>query len=320
MDAQIIKQNIKAEAIRLGFDVCGVTLPVSSQDFEIYQDWIDQGRQAGMAYLARPDAVQRRARPQLILPGCRTILCLGIRYAEGNRIESARAAPITGRVAAYAQGKDYHPVILERLQQLTFFIRQNWGENILARPYTDTGPVLERSLAQQAGLGWIGKNSCLIVPHQGSYYFLAELFLDLDLPPDTPYTSDGCACCQRCIQACPTACILPNRTLDAGRCISYLTIENKAEIPEELRPLVGDWVFGCDICQSVCPYNRRFACNAQVDPAFKPLQGLSSLDIEQVLNLSPEEFKLRFKDSPILRTKLTGLQRNARVVLHNLKK
>ena len=164
--------------------------------------------------------------------------------------------PPAGRVAAYAWGDDYHDTLPKKLQELAAFIEEQAGQPVANRFYTDTGPLLERELAQRAGLGWIGKNTHLINPKAGSFFLLAEILLDLELEPDPPFTSDHCGTCTRCIQACPTGCILPNRTIDARRCLSYLTIELKDDIPADLRPTLGNWVFGCDLCQMVCPWNR----------------------------------------------------------------
>jgi epoxyqueuosine reductase len=180
------------------------------------------------------------------------------------------------------------------------------------RWYTDTGPILERDLAQRAGIGWIGKNTCLIHPQHGSYFLLSEIFLDLDLEPDPPFVTDHCGTCRRCIEACPTDCILPDRTIDATRCISYLTIELKGEIPVELRDKMGNWVFGCDICQRVCPWNR-FAGTG--DAAFEERETYPSLTEE--MELSPQEFNRRFKGSPVKRAKRRGYLRNVAVALGN---
>src|SRR5512139_3833352 len=180
-----------------------------------------------------------------------------------------------GRVAAYAWGEDYHTVLTERLQQLVVFIETHLGSPFPYRIYTDTGPLLERELAQRAGLGWIGKNTCLINPQAGSYFLLGEVLLGVALEPDAPFIADRCGSCTRCLEACPTGCILPDRTIDARRCISYLTIELKGIIPVELRPAIGNWVFGCDICQEVCPWNQRFA-RTQGEAAFTARPGLST--------------------------------------------
>jgi epoxyqueuosine reductase len=183
------------------------------------------------------------------------------------------------------------------------------------RYYTDTGPLLERDLAQRAGLGWIGKNTCLINPKQGSYFLLAEILLGLELEPDPPFTTDHCGTCTRCIEACPTECILPDRTIDARRCISYLTIELKDDIPEELRPLLGEWVFGCDVCQMVCPWNR-FA-SPEGDAAFSPRPGRANPEPDPRAGADPEAFNRKFKNSPVKRAKRRGYLRNVAVATGN---
>lgn len=203
------------------------------------------------------------------------------------------------------------------MKELVRFIEEQVEGPIKNRYYTDTGPILERDLAQRAGIGWIGKNTCLIHPKQGSYFFISEIFLDLALEPDPSFVTDHCGTCTRCITACPTDCILPNRTLDATRCISYLTIELKDDIPVELREKIGDWVFGCDICQMVCPWNR-FA--PQGDPAFSddPSTSLRALPpLTGELTLTPEAFNQRFKRTPVSRAKRRGYLRNAAVALGN---
>jgi epoxyqueuosine reductase len=198
------------------------------------------------------------------------------------------------------------------MKELVQFIEEQVGGPVKNRWYTDTGPLLERDLAQRAGVGWIGKNTCLIHPQHGSYFLLSEILLDLELEPDAPFVTDHCGTCRRCIEACPTDCILPDRTIDARRCISYLTIELKDDIPEELRQKIGDWVFGCDICQAVCPWNR-FA--GEGDPAFSGNTSAPSL-IEE-LSLTPQEFNRQFKGTPVKRAKRRGYLRNVAVALGN---
>ena len=259
-----------------------------------------------MNYLAEERSLTRRTDPKQILPECKSILVLAMPYSE-FRIQNSEF-----RIASYALGDDYHDIIPPRLKLIVEFIEEQVGHPIPNRYYTDTGPILERDLAQRAGLGWIGKNTLLINPKAGSTFFLAEILLGIELEPDEPFVSDHCGTCTRCINACPTQCILPNRTLDARRCISYLTIELKDDIPEELRPLMQDWIFGCDICQQVCPWNQ-FSLPA--DPAFEPKIPLPVLTDD--LLLTPIEFNQRFKKSPIKRAKRRGYLRNLAVAIGN---
>jgi epoxyqueuosine reductase len=198
---------------------------------------------------------------------------------------------------------------------LVAFVETHVGHPIPNRWYTDTGPILERDLAQRAGLGWIGKNTCLINPRLGSYFLLAEILLGIDLEPDPPFEADRCGTCRVCLEACPTHCILPDHTLDARRCISYLTIELKGEIPLDLRERMGEWLFGCDVCQMVCPWNR-FAASAG-DPAFAPRPGVACPDLIQEIRLTPQAFNEKFKKSPIKRAKRRGYLRNVAVTLGN---
>ncbi len=279
-----------------------------------FENWLALGRHGSMGYLATETALQRRRDPRQALPECRSILVLSIRYPDPASIP-VDVSPASGRVAAYAWGQDYHLVLADRLQALTAEIETLVGHSFPYRYFTDTGPLLERELAQRAGLGWIGKNTCLIDPRQGSYILLAEILLGVDLEPDPPFTADRCGKCTRCIQACPTACILPDRTIDARRCISYLTIENKGPIPPDLRPLMGKWVFGCDICQIVCPWNRF--SSREVEPAFAPRPGVPTPDLKASLGLTPQEFNRQFKESPIQRSRRKGWLRNVAVALGN---
>ena len=310
-----LKQSIKDEARRLGFLLAGVTTPEPPPHLSAFENWLMQGRQASMDYLSDDRSRALRADPRLILPGCKSILVLALPYPDPKRSEASDEADPHGRVAAYAWGDDYHVILPERLQALVTFIEGQVGHTVPNRWYTDTGPILERDLAQRAGLGWIGKNTCLIHPKQGSYFFLAEIFLDLELEPDPPFATDHCGTCTRCLEACPTQCILPDRTIDAGRCISYLTIELKDDIPPELRPLLGNWVFGCDICQEVCPWNRFTAPRG--DPAFEPRKALPQPNLTQELELTSKEFNRKFKDSPVKRAKRRGYLRNVAVALGN---
>jgi epoxyqueuosine reductase len=220
-----------------------------------------------------------------------------------------------GRMSRYAWGTDYHNVILGELRRLAQWIDSQIEKRLTYRAYVDTGPLLERELARQSGLGWIGKNTNLIHPKKGSYFFLGELLLDLELEPDAPFADDRCGSCTACLEACPTGALVAPRTLDARRCISYLTIEHRGAMPEEMRPRIGDWVFGCDVCQEVCPWNRRFARPAR-EPAFSPVH--ATLDLVEMLALDETKFRSRFRETPLWRTRRAGLLRNAAVVLGNL--
>ncbi len=307
--------------MRLGFALAGVTTPEPPLHWPTYENWLAAGRHGGMSYLADENARTRRRDPRRILPECQSILVLAARYPDPRSAGSpeagspAGATGPRGRVAAYAWGEDYHRLLSERLKALVAFIETRLGGPVPNRWYTDTGPLLERDLAQRAGLGWIGKNTCLIHPGMGSYFLLAEVLLGIRLEPDPPFVDDRCGTCTRCIDACPTQCILPDRTLDARRCISYLTIELKDSIPPDLRPRMGDWVFGCDVCQEVCPGNR-FA-DGRVDPAFHPRPGVPAPVLVTEIELTPEAFNRKFKDSPVQRPRRRGYLRSIAIALGN---
>jgi epoxyqueuosine reductase len=268
-----------------------------------------------MGYLASGRSRQRRADPRQILPECQSILVLGVPYSPAGELVGRK--PGRGRLAAYAWGLDYHEVLRPRLQALAAFVAEQAGEPVPCRWYSDSGPVLERDLAQRAGLGWIGKNTCLIHPERGSYFLLAEILLGIALEVDEPFVQDRCGSCRRCLEACPTGCILPDRTIDARRCIAYLTIEHKGVIPRELRELVGDWVFGCDICQQACPWNRRFAASQPPDRELAPIPGRAESALVEDLALTAEDFNRRFKGSAVKRAKRRGYLRNITIALGN---
>ncbi len=317
-----LTQRIKEKTYALGFDLVGVAPLAPSEYGDFYESWLAQGYAGEMAYLARRDAVAKRRDPRLILSRDHSTeqgscVVVALNYYQGSaESRETQAAGERGRVARYAWGDDYHDVMWARLDALAAFFQAEVGRPVVHRRYVDTGPLLERELAVRAGLGWFGKNTMLINPRLGSWLFLGELLLDLELEYDAPFRADHCGTCTRCIDACPTNCILPDRVLDASRCISYLTIELKSEeMPAELRPMVGDWIFGCDVCQEVCPWNR-FARPTD-EPAFLSRPGISMLDLVEILALDEEGFRRRFKDSSILRAKRRGLERNAAVALDN---
>ena len=322
MKAAALKQAIKTEAYRLGFSLVGVTTTEPPPHDDVYLDWLASGRHASMGYLATEMARQKRAEPRLVLGSARTILTLAARYPSPISIELPAPGKPFGRVAAYAWGNDYHLVFPPQLRELVSRIQALTVQPVAAKAYTDTGPILERELAQRAGLGWIGKNTCLIALGHGSYDLLAELFLDLELEPDPPFSLDACGSCQRCIQACPTRCIRPDRTLDASRCISYLTIEHKGSINPVLRPLMENWVFGCDVCQEVCPWNLRFAAETgayqnAIFPGLSPRPGIPFPDLMHELSLTPQSFNRKFRGSPIQRPHRRGYLRNVAIALGN---
>lgn len=313
MDTLRLTRSVKDEAQRLGFIFAGVTTPDPPPHLDIFLDWLAQGRHGDMAYLAGERSRQRRSNPRQILPECRSILVLAVPYFPSfDKVETRKI----GKIASYAWGADYHDVFSQRLQSLVAFVEAQVGMRVPNRYYTDTGPILERDFAQRAGLGWIGKNTCLINPRHGSYILLAEILLGIELVPDAPFTADRCGSCTRCLDACPTACILPDRTLDARRCISYLTIELKDAIPLELRSQTGSWVFGCDVCQQVCPWNQRFA-SPEGDLAFEPRPDMPEPDLLRELSLTTAEFNAKFKGSPVKRAKRGGYLRNVAIALGN---
>lgn len=310
-----LKEKIKARSKELGFSLAGVTTPDPVPHFSTFEQWLASRYHGTMDYLATERSRTHRADPRRIMPDCKSILVLATPYNPplplGEGVEVREEGEI-GQIASYAQGADYHDVLPARMKELVQFIEGQVGRPVQNRWYTDTGPILERDLAQRAGIGWIGKNTCLIHPRHGSYFLLSEILLDLPLEPDPPFTTDHCGTCRRCIEACPTDCILPDRTLDARRCISYLTIELKEEIPVELREKIGSWVFGCDICQQVCPWNR-FA--GEGDPVFGTEEPVHALTEE--MSISKDEFNRRFKQSPVKRAKRRGYLRNVAVALGN---
>jgi epoxyqueuosine reductase len=309
-----LKDRIKDKSKQLGFVLAGVTTPEPPPHYSTFESWLANGRHGTMNYLATDRSRARRADPREILPECKSILVLATPYSPPLLVgeglgEREKSRPC---IASYARGDDYHDILPPRMQELVRFIEAQVGGPVANRWYTDTGPILERDLAQRAGIGWIGKNTCLIHPQHGSYFLLSEIFLDLELEPDPPFITDHCGTCTRCIEACPTDCILPDRTIDATRCISYLTIELKDDIPLELRARIGEWVFGCDVCQQVCPWNR-FA--AEGDPAFDSKTPPQTLPEE--LSLTSQAFNGRFKRSPVKRAKRRGYLRNVAVALGN---
>jgi epoxyqueuosine reductase len=268
---------------------------------------------ADMGYMRRP--VELLSDPKKLQKSAKSVVSLGVSYYPGDHPENEGGG---GRVARYAWGRDYHEVIKERLFELRKRLEEELGVRIRARGFTDAVPLLERSAAQHAGLGFFGRNSCLINDRVGSYFFIADLIVDLELEPDAP-GAGTCGRCTRCMDKCPTGAIKAPGVVDARLCISYLTIENRGEIPRDLRPLVGDWTFGCDVCQEACPYNKRKATRSRW-PEFAEEAGAGPyLEIEEVLGIrTDEEFERRFTGTPLTRPGRVGLLRNCCVAAGNL--
>jgi len=295
--------EIKAEAERLGFVACGITdLSPTPHGAEL-DEWLARGRAGTMRYLHRQ--ARKRKDPQRIDPDARSIVVVLDNYFTPDQAGD-RDPP---RVAKYARGTDYHRVTLQRLEQLADFLRQRGAR--VARAYADAGPVPERELAQRAGLGWIGKNTMLIRPGLGSFFFIGSVLTDLALPIDPPFALDQCGRCTQCLDACPTEAILSPRLLDATRCISYLTIEHRGPIPDEMVPKLDGWAFGCDICNDVCPWNQRFATETEIE-GLRPRGLLHGVEANYFDRMTEEDFSQGFGDTALSRPGLSGMRRNLR--------
>jgi epoxyqueuosine reductase len=302
MDELISRSSmIKAEAARLGFSGCGISraefLP---EDARRLRQWLDSKYHAGMSYME--NHFDKRTDPTKLVEGAKSVISVILNYYSKARATDPEA-PI---ISLYAYGKDYHDVIRKKLNDLLRFM-QNSMNPVGGRGFVDSAPVLDRAWAARSGLGWIGKNSNLISPEAGSFFFIGTLIVDIPLHYDKPIT-DFCGDCNRCIRACPTNAILPGRTVDANKCISYLTIENRGEINPEFAGKLQNRAFGCDICQDVCPWNRKSADNSEQD--FKPLTGLLEMSRQEWYDMDEEKYTATFAHSPIKRAKFAGLKRN----------
>jgi len=302
--------RIRAEALALGFDAVGIAAVGPDDGAAHYEAWLAAGMHGDMAWLAAERHRARRADPSLVLPGLQSVVCVALCHEPGR--DGARDERL-GRIARYAAGEDYHAIMRDRLGALQNAIVEALpGANALW--YSDTGAILERGWAQRAGIGWVGKHSGLLSPRIGSWLLLGEVLVDRPLDPDLPFAQDHCGTCTRCITGCPTGAIVAPRVLDARLCISYLTIETRGAIPRELRPLVGDWVFGCDVCQEVCPWNRFAPPAREARLHARTLEGWT---LEGFLDLDEVSFRVLFAGSPILRAKRAGFLRNVCVALGN---
>ena len=317
--------RLKREAQRLGFGMAGVVRAVPGRRLGAYLRWLEAQMHGEMAYMARPDRVVRRQDLGQILAGVQTMVCVGLDYHSGALPPEITADPSRGRVASYAWGVDYHEVMTPRLVALGQWLGEEaavlgWREAIQHKVYVDTGAILERDHAEQAGLGFTGKNTMLIAPRRGSWLFLGELLTTLPLVAEEEEAQVGempsCGRCTRCLTACPTNAFPTPYVLDARRCISYLTIELKGSIPEELRPLVGNWIYGCDVCQEVCPFNR-FAEETAEENFRAPSWETAAPPLLALLRLSRAEFATRYAGSPIQRIKWARFMRNVCVAAGN---
>jgi epoxyqueuosine reductase len=294
-------QLIKAASKQLGFDYCGISkADFLEEEAPHLERWLNKGMHGQMGYME--NHFDKRLDPRLLVPGAKSVISLLLNYYSSEK-QTDEHAP---KISKYAYGTDYHTVIKEKLNELLYIIRENIGE-VDGRVFVDSAPVLDKAWAKKSGLGWIGKNSNLITKSSGSFYFIAELIIDLELEPDGPI-KDYCGSCTRCMDACPTDAIIAPYVVDGSKCISYFTIELKENIPAEVSGKLDNWVFGCDVCQDVCPWNR-FAKNHS-EQQFKPAEQLLEMTKDDWYELTEETFKKVFKGSAVKRTKYAGLKRN----------
>lgn len=309
MDATQLTAELKTAAGELGFAPLGVCPAVAPPGVDRLQSWLAAGYAGQMQYL--PARAAAYADPGSVLEGARSIVMLALNY---RTVEPSAPQSTQGRVSRYAWGADYHDLVRTRLATLAELVRTR-RPGAKVRGVVDTAPLLEREFAQLAGLGWIGKNTLLLNKYSGSWFFLAALLTDLELDYDAPHATDHCGTCRACLDACPTQAFVDAYVLDASRCISYLTIELRESIPRELRPAMGDWLFGCDVCQDVCPWNHK--APVVDEPAFRPVGGHTTLDLVELFSLDDEAFRRRFRGTPLWRSQRRGLLRNAAIVLGN---
>jgi epoxyqueuosine reductase len=309
MDARQLTDDLKSAAARLGFDLAAACPAVTPSGVDRFHDWLARGYAGEMTYLPRHEEACRH--PAGVMPGVRSLLVVAMNY---RTVEPEVVAHGTGRVSRYAWGSDYHTLIRSRLGDLADTLRRHVPE-ARVRAVVDTAPLLEREFAQLAGLGWIGKNTLLLNRQFGSWFFLAALLTDIELAYDDPHVADHCGTCRACLDACPTQAFVEPYVLDARRCISYLTIELRGPMPRDLRQGIGDWLFGCDVCQDVCPWNGRVpACD---EKHLSPEEGRNPTSLIALLALDEAAFRERFRHTPLWRAKRRGLLRNAAIVLGN---
>ncbi len=314
MDTESLTARIKAHGVQLGFDLVGISRVQEPRHGDAFADWLRRAYHGEMAYMAR--TANQRRHPQQLVPWARSVVSVALNYNTAFS-RGAAQGKLCGWISRYAWGDDYHDVMQAKLDRLLAFVQTEAGGDVQGRTFVDAGPVLDRESGAHAGIGWFGKNTNLLSMTIGSYFVLGELFLSVELDPDRP-VRDRCGQCRLCLDSCPTNAFVGPYVLDARKCISYLTIELKGPIPRELRPLMGTHIFGCDICQEVCPYNTK--CRPTHEAAFQPRKGLHAPELIPLLRLTEAEFKTRFRGSPILRAKRRGFLRNVCVALGNLRR
>jgi epoxyqueuosine reductase len=312
-DAHPLAGQIKAKAAELGFDRVGITAASASRYGDYLRQWLDDGQAGTMEYLA--DRFNERTNPSAYFPQAASIICVAVNYFVPLQPVPADEKSYQGKIARYALADDYHDGLKSRLHQLADYVR--WlAPQSETRCCTDTAPVMEKELAARAGIGWIGKNTCIINEQIGSWLFLGEVLTSLPLPADQP-AIDRCGTCRRCIDACPTQAITEPYKLDARKCISYLTIEHRQEIDPQLAENFGNWIYGCDICQDVCPWNSKAIPSLQ--PDLQPRFPTGTLDLRQILGWKPPDYQQNLRGSAMKRVKLPLLQRNAKIAMDNSK-
>ena len=311
--ANTLTQQIQTRAHELGFELVGITPAERSQTIQRYRQWIASGYAGKMGYLERHLPLKEDTRT--LLQEAKSVISLAMNYWTLDTPKDLAEDPGRGQISRYAWGDDYHDVIRERLLLLVEFIKNTAETELKSRVFVDSGPILEREYAQKAKLGWIGKNTNLINWRSGSWYFLSEVLVSIELESETQPLRGSCGTCTKCIEACPTDAIIEPNLLDSRLCISYLTIELKDSIPKELRPEMGNLIFGCDICQEVCPWNSK--ATPTTEPAFQPRHGNLAPELLTLIDMTQTEFSKRFKGSPIKRAKRKGFLRNVIVAIGN---
>ena len=315
-NANLIKETIQAEAYNLGFCLVGFTAPHLIHPSGHFKSWIANGYHAGMSYLAQENNIHARYHPEEYFPGAKTIISLAAQFPNPASLAPETLPETKGRIASYAASLDYHEIIPQKHLQLMEIIQQNFNLSIHWKSAVDANPLPEREIAVAAGMGWIAKNGMLTTLQHGSALFLSEIFLDMDLPLDDGFETEHCGTCTRCLDACPTRCILPDRTLDANQCLSYLTIEHRGEIPKQFHESLGDRIFGCDTCVAVCPWNRKTQTAPRMEEFFASEES-TDFDIEQNLEQITTHFGSFFKHSAIRRAGKRGFLRNCLIRLSN---